>query len=227
MRCQLNLRDFAGAIVPTARFNRRVQQENKSKRYYSCDLHVSCDLHIAEASEIYYGLTERFGDKALNIRIRPTPNRCCHIAADPALPYCDPAFDPFWARAQDYGVPLTMHSVTGQELNGGLPEHWGTPIGNLKGCTLAHTTVVNTMTDLICGGVAERFPGLRFVVAEYVTGCRRLQRQRTACNVLITLRTALFWFGVFDHHRAGHLASSRTSGLCLCSYGNVLPVTTR
>lgn len=89
---------------------------------------------------------------------------------DPAKPYNHPDFDPFWARAQEFGVPLTMHIFTGQTLEGGLPEHWGTPGGHLKGYTLAHTTVVNTMIDLICGGVVERFPGLKFVAAEYETG---------------------------------------------------------
>ena len=89
---------------------------------------------------------------------------------DPSLPYSDPAFDPFWARAQEYGVPLTMHIFTGQTLDGGLPKHWGTPGGNLKGYTLAHTTAVNTMIDIICGGVVERFPELKFVISEYETG---------------------------------------------------------
>ena len=89
---------------------------------------------------------------------------------DPALPYNDPAFDPFWARAQEHGVPLTMHIFTGQTLDGGLPAHWGTPGANLKGYTLAHTTAVNTMIDIICGGVVERFPQLKFVISEYETG---------------------------------------------------------
>ena len=89
---------------------------------------------------------------------------------DPAKPYSHPDFDPFWARAQEYGVPLTMHIFTGQTFDGGMPEHWGTPGGHLKGYTLAHTTVVNSIIDLICGGVVERFPELRFVAAEYETG---------------------------------------------------------
>ncbi|MEM7338708.1 MAG: amidohydrolase family protein [Actinomycetota bacterium] len=89
---------------------------------------------------------------------------------DPAKPYNHPDFDPFWARAEEFGVPLTMHIFTGQTLEGGLAPHWGTPAGHLKGYTLAHTTAVNTMIDLICGGVVERFPRLKFVIAEYETG---------------------------------------------------------
>jgi len=89
---------------------------------------------------------------------------------DPAKPYSHEDFDPFWARAQEAGVPLTMHIFTGQSLEGGMPSHWGTPGGHLKGYTLSHTTVVNTMIDLICGGVCERFPDLKFVLAEYEVG---------------------------------------------------------
>ncbi|MGI9615788.1 MAG: amidohydrolase family protein, partial [Acidimicrobiales bacterium] len=89
---------------------------------------------------------------------------------DPARPYNHEDYDPFWARAEEYGVPLTMHVFTGETFDGGLPEHWGSPAGTLKGYLLAHTTIVNTIVDLICGGVVERFPGLKFVAAEYETG---------------------------------------------------------
>ncbi len=89
---------------------------------------------------------------------------------DPAKPYNHPDFDPFWARAQEYGVPLTMHIFTGDSLEGGMPAHWGTPGGHLKGYTLAHTTIANTIIDIICGGVVERFPELKFVASEYETG---------------------------------------------------------
>lgn len=88
----------------------------------------------------------------------------------PSQPYCDPVYDPFWAAAQEYGVPLTMHIFTGNAMDGGMPAHWGTPGGTIKGYTFAHTTVANTVIDLICGGVVERFPRLKFVVSEYETG---------------------------------------------------------
>jgi predicted TIM-barrel fold metal-dependent hydrolase len=97
---------------------------------------------------------------------------------DPAHPYSHPDFDPFWARAQDYDVPLTMHIFTGSTIDGGMPEHWGTPGGHLKGYTMAPTTIINTMIDLICGGVVERFPRLKFVVAEYETGWVGYFKQR-------------------------------------------------
>jgi predicted TIM-barrel fold metal-dependent hydrolase len=85
-------------------------------------------------------------------------------------PYNHPDYDPFWELAQDTGVPLTMHIFTGVTWDMGLPAHWGTPGGSIKGYALAHTSVCNTITDLICGGVVERFPGLKIVIAEFETG---------------------------------------------------------
>ncbi|MEM7338174.1 MAG: amidohydrolase family protein [Actinomycetota bacterium] len=85
-------------------------------------------------------------------------------------PYSDPMYDPLWAELQDMDLPVTMHIFTGTSFDCGLPEHWGFPGGTIKGYTLAHTTVVNSTIDLICGGVVERFPRLKFVLAEFETG---------------------------------------------------------
>ncbi|MFV0260546.1 MAG: amidohydrolase family protein [Acidimicrobiales bacterium] len=84
--------------------------------------------------------------------------------------YADPMYDPLWAELQEMDLPVTMHIFTGTSFDCGLPPHWGTPGGTLKGYTMAHTTVANSTMDLICGGVVERFPGLKFVLAEFETG---------------------------------------------------------
>ena len=91
-----------------------------------------------------------------------------HVSPD--NPYCGSEYDRFWAAAQDLGLPLTMHIFVGTSLDGGLPSHWGWPGSTIKGYTLAHGTIVNTMIDLICGGVLERFPDLKLVIAEYEIG---------------------------------------------------------
>ena len=88
----------------------------------------------------------------------------------PDRSYRHPDLDPFWAAAEDLGVPLTMHVFTGATWDGGLPAHWGLPAWSIKGYTLLHTAAANTAIDLICGGVVERFPGLRFVLSEFETG---------------------------------------------------------
>ena len=91
-----------------------------------------------------------------------------HVSPDRSYSHRD--FDPFWAAAQEMSLPLTMHIFVGNTIEGGMPEHWGTPGGTIKGYTMAFTTALNAMIDLICGGVLERYPGLRFVVAEYEIG---------------------------------------------------------
>ncbi len=91
-----------------------------------------------------------------------------HVSPD--LPYCHADYDPFWAAAQDMDLPLTMHIFVGTSFEGGMPTHWGTPGGTIKGYTLAFTTAANTMIDLICGGVVERFPRLKLVISEFETG---------------------------------------------------------
>ncbi len=91
-----------------------------------------------------------------------------HVSPD--LPYCHADYDPFWAAAQDMDLPLTMHIFVGTSFDGGMPTHWGTPGGTIKGYTLAFTTAANTMIDLICGGVVERFPRLKLVISEFETG---------------------------------------------------------
>ena len=85
-------------------------------------------------------------------------------------PYHHEDYDSFWAAAEAMNLPLTMHIFVGTSPDGGMPSHWGTPGGTIKGYTLAFTTAVNAMIDLICGGVVERFPKLKFVIAEYEIG---------------------------------------------------------
>ncbi len=89
---------------------------------------------------------------------------------DPARPYHHADYDRFWAALQATGAPLTMHIFTGTDWLTGLPEHWGPPSTTIKGYTLAHTSVANTLVDLICGGVFERYPDVRVVVSEFETG---------------------------------------------------------
>lgn len=91
-----------------------------------------------------------------------------HISPD--RPYHHADFDPFWAAAQDMNLPLTMHIFVGTTAGAGMPAHWGTPGGTIKGYTMAFTTALNAMIDMICGGVLERFPNLKIVVAEYEIG---------------------------------------------------------
>jgi aminocarboxymuconate-semialdehyde decarboxylase len=73
-----------------------------------------------------------------------------------------PRFDPFWAKAQELGVPLFMHpqGAPGTTQNDRLEGRGG--LGNTIGNPL-ETTVA--LSHMIFEGVFDRFPGLRICAA--------------------------------------------------------------
>ncbi len=76
--------------------------------------------------------------------------------------YNDGAYDPFWAVAQDIGLPLTFHSGTGHEPRV-VRGPGGAVINYLMGAQLDGPMVLLTMA---AGGALDRFPGLRLVTVE-------------------------------------------------------------
>ena len=80
----------------------------------------------------------------------------------PQRPYNDEAYDPFWAVAQDLGLPLTFHSGTGHEPRV-LSGPGGAVVNYLMGAQLDGPMVMLTMA---AGGALDRFPGLRVVTVE-------------------------------------------------------------
>jgi len=80
----------------------------------------------------------------------------------PDRPYNDEAYDPFWAAAQDIGLPLTFHSGTGHEPRVARGPG-GAVINYLMGAQLDGPMVILTMA---AGGALDRFPGLRVVTVE-------------------------------------------------------------
>lgn len=85
-------------------------------------------------------------------------------------PYSHADFEPFWEVAEEVGLPISMHIFCGSTSDMGLPAHWGSPGTSIIGYTMTHGGMVATMAQLICGGVAARHPGLRFVCCEFETG---------------------------------------------------------
>jgi predicted TIM-barrel fold metal-dependent hydrolase len=68
-------------------------------------------------------------------------------------------WNPLWAAAQDLGLPLSLHILTGAKGMGvSRSVMWDYPF-------LPHA-LERTIGDLIFGGVLERYPRLRFVSAE-------------------------------------------------------------
>jgi predicted TIM-barrel fold metal-dependent hydrolase len=86
--------------------------------------------------------------------------------APPEKPYSLPAYEPFWAAAEEAGLPITMHIFCGSSWGMNLPGHWN----QIVSYTLSHAAIWETVTTLITSGVAHRHPKLRFVCAEWETG---------------------------------------------------------
>ena len=81
-------------------------------------------------------------------------------------PYNDPAYDDFWALAQELDVPLTFHSGTGHEPRVARGPG-GAVINYLLGSQIDGAHV---MLHLSAGGALDRFPGLRIVTVETGAG---------------------------------------------------------
>jgi predicted TIM-barrel fold metal-dependent hydrolase len=86
--------------------------------------------------------------------------------APPNKPYSDPSYEPFWAAAEEMGIPLTMHIFCGSEWGMSLPGHWN----GVTSYAMASAGIAWTIESLITGGVLARHPNLQFVCAEWETG---------------------------------------------------------
>ena len=83
-------------------------------------------------------------------------------------PYRNEVYDPFWAAAQEMGVPITLHSITGripdplhfhtQEELGDAPQTWIYLFLEIAGA-LAN--------EFIFGGILDRFPRLKLICSEW------------------------------------------------------------
>jgi predicted TIM-barrel fold metal-dependent hydrolase len=81
-------------------------------------------------------------------------------------PYSDPGYDALWAAARAEELPIAFHAGFGSDP-GSRAEAFAR---NGLRHTLQHVGAAVTASDLVLGGVCERFPGLRFVCTEFGTG---------------------------------------------------------
>lgn len=156
---------------------------------------------------------------------------CIPSTAPGGRPYHDPAYDGVWARAQEASFPLSMHIFTG--ANEGI-----TGLRDLDAITSyasAATIIQITVTDLICQGVAHRFPDLKFVCAEWNTGwlahwLERLDhafyRSRGAAMAGLDLLPSEYWrrqfYATFEDDRVG-LLSREMIGVNTLMWANDYP----
>jgi predicted TIM-barrel fold metal-dependent hydrolase len=96
----------------------------------------------------------------------------------PSRPYNDAAYDPFWAVAEDLGLPLTFHSGTGHEPRV-VRGPGGAVVNYILGAQLDGPMVLLSMA---AGGALDRFPGLQLVTVE--TGAAWLAWIMTQADVI-------------------------------------------
>ena len=85
------------------------------------------------------------------------------------MSYCDPEFDPLWTLAQDMNFPIHYHVniVQGRDRMAARLKVI-TPVQQGRNAvSRAILEPLKLTTDLVFGGVLERFPKLRVVLAEY------------------------------------------------------------
>ena len=88
----------------------------------------------------------------------------------PAGPqYDSPAYDRLWAAAQDAGAPVTLHIATSRKREPlqNLVSFSSAAIDGAVGLANRDVPLRTTLAAMIFGGVFQRFPGLKVVVAEY------------------------------------------------------------
>jgi predicted TIM-barrel fold metal-dependent hydrolase len=82
------------------------------------------------------------------------------------LPFYSEIYDPFWAAAQELGIPLSLHEFAGFERI-----HWESSAEkrSIAGAVTSHE-VETTFATFILSGILERFPRLKVISAELNCG---------------------------------------------------------
>ena len=95
----------------------------------------------------------------------------CH-APEGCPPYRDRVYDKFWAAAEEAGVPITMHIITGRVMDalilarlGQTPEETSANPGLWIDLFIEAQTVL--ANDFIYGGILDRFPNLKLLCSEF------------------------------------------------------------
>ena len=95
----------------------------------------------------------------------------CH-APEGCPPYRNPVYDKFWAAAEEAGVPITMHIITGRVMDalilarlGQTSEETSANPGLWIDLFIEAQTVL--ANDFIYGGILDRFPNLKLLCSEF------------------------------------------------------------
>ena len=139
---------------------------------------------------------------------------CIPCAAPGGTRYSDSIYDSVWATAEEAGIPISLHiftqpngAITGLEQADAIASYASAP-----------TVIQFTLSDLISGGVAHRFPALKFVAAEFNTGWianwlermdHSVYRSRQFVPEYLDMKPSEYWrrqfYATFEDDRPGML----------------------
>ena len=92
---------------------------------------------------------------------------CIPCTSPAEHPYSEDCYDPIWALAQEAGIPISMHVG----CNAYIPSHLRPlALDPLAAYAGSAANIQRTLVELICRGVADKFPKLHFVVSEFNAG---------------------------------------------------------
>lgn len=119
----------------------------------ACVATQDVDLAVAEVERI----------AAMGFRTVSFPTKPIHGPGEPReINYNDPSYDRLWACVQDTGLPMVFHIATGRDPR--TAKGHGGSIINYSVHALA--PAAETVANLCCSGMFERFPRLRFATIE-------------------------------------------------------------
>jgi predicted TIM-barrel fold metal-dependent hydrolase len=141
---------------------------------------------------------------------------CIPCTAPVDHPYRDPAYARVWAAAEEAKFPLSMHAGTNGPRR--RPIGSGAGFDYLIAYAGVAVSIQQTLSELICQGVAHRHPRLKFVVAEFNTGWighwidrldQAVRRTPEAAADCLDLLPSEYWrrqfYATFEDDRAGVL----------------------
>lgn len=101
----------------------------------------------------------KIGHKGAIINLVP-PEGCA--------PYRDPIYDPFWARAEEIALPITLHIITGR-IPDPLHFHTKEEQGESPATQIAlmYEVMGVLANEFIFGQILDRFPNLKLVCSEF------------------------------------------------------------
>jgi len=94
------------------------------------------------------------GHKGIMIALAPPAER----------PYSHPMYDPVWAEAQEHGLPVVLHAITGAQESRLSIAYWNPDMTIYP--VVRHQEAERSFAHILCSGVLERFPKLRVISAE-------------------------------------------------------------